>query len=115
RTVAPEGGERARSKAWEVRGSQRMDVAVISGATFTHKAVTYYSVNGIAIVEGDIALGHVGDVQRLTALARSAAASGDTRTFGVGILGQTFRWPNCLMPYEIDPDLPDPDRVWAAS
>ena len=113
-TVPPEGAERARSKACELGGSQRMDVAVISGATFTHKAVTYYSVNGIAIVEGDIALGHVSDIQRLTELARSAASSGDTRTFGVGIPGQTFRWPNCLMPYEIDPDLPDPDRVRAA-
>lgn len=113
-TVPPEGAELARSKVCEQGGSQRMDVAVISGATFSHKAVTYYEVGGIAIVEGDIALGAVSDIRRLTEQARSAASLGDGRTFGVGIPGQTFRWPNCLMPYEIDPELPDPDRVHQA-
>lgn len=113
-TVPPPDAERARSKACEQSGSGRMDVAVISGATFTHKAVTYYDVNGIAIIEGDIALGAVSDVQRLTEQARTAAAMGDGRAYGIGIPHQTFRWPNCLVPYEIDPELPDPDRVLAA-
>ncbi len=112
--VPPEGAERARSKACEQAGSPRMDVAVISGATFTRKAVTYYDVDGIAIVEGDIALGAVSDVQRLTEQARSAAAFGDRRAYGIGIPHQTFRWPNCLIPYVIDPQLTEPDRVRSA-
>ncbi|HEX7039541.1 MAG TPA: Dot/Icm T4SS effector Zinc-dependent metalloprotease LegP [Trueperaceae bacterium] len=113
-TVPPAGAERARSKACEQAGSQRMDVAVIAGTTFTRKAVTYYDVDGIAIVEGDIALGAVSDVRRLTDQARNAAALGDRRAYGIGIPHQTFRWPNCVMPYVIDPELPEPDRVRAA-
>ena len=48
----------------ELRGSADMDVATISGATFTNKSVTYYAVDGIAIVEGDIALGTVEEVKK---------------------------------------------------
>jgi hypothetical protein len=113
-TVAPPGAELARSHACEQRGSERMDVAIISGATFTHKAVTYYDVNGIAIVEGDIALGAVSDVRRLTEQARFAAALEGGRAYGVGIPHQSFRWPNCLVPYEVDPELPAPERVLEA-
>src|SRR5690606_27357724 len=108
-TVAPPEAERARSKACEQRGSPHMDVAVISGVTFARKAVTYYDVDGVAIIEGDIALGSVSDVKRLTEQARSAASYGDARTYGVGIPGQSFRWPDCLMPYTIDPELPEPE------
>jgi len=93
----------------EARGSGEMDVALISGATFTHKSVTYYDVNGVAIIEGDIALGTVPQVKARTKAAREAVAAGVA--FGVGIPGAQFRWPNCTMPYEIDSALPSQERV----
>ena len=109
--VAPPGEE---SRACEQRGSGTMDVAVISGATFTHKAVTYYAVDGVALFEGDIALGPVDDVRARTETIRRAVALGDRRTLGVGLPGGQFRWPSCVMPFSIDTRLPDQDRVYAA-
>jgi Astacin (Peptidase family M12A) len=95
----------------DLRGSPEMDVAVISGATFTNKSVTYYNVEGIAIVEGDIALGTVEEVREATEAAREAVAAEPAVAFGVGITGSQFRWPNCVVPYEIDPNLPNQQRV----
>ena len=56
----------------ELRGSPKMGVAVISGATFTNKSVVYYDLEGAAIVEGDICLGKVADVQKTMDAAREA-------------------------------------------
>jgi hypothetical protein len=95
----------------ELRGSPEMDVAVISGATFTNKSVTYYNVAGIALVEGDIALGTVEEVRAATAAAREAVVEDPRIAFSVGLTGSRFRWPNCEVPYEIDPVLPNQQRV----
>lgn len=98
-------------EATEFNGSPRMGTAVINGATFVQKSVVYYEVNGMAIVEGDIALGSVEGVQQATDAARQAVASDPNVAFGVGITGSQFRWPNCQIPYEIDPNLPNQQRV----
>ena len=95
----------------EFRGSPTMGVAVISGATFDKKSVTYYEMEGMAMFEGDIALGTIEDVKRKTEEAREAVASDPNIAFGVGITGSQFRWPNCRVPYEIDPALPNKSRV----
>ena len=101
----------APEKPNEFRGTANMDVAIISGATFTHKSVVYYEVEGMAIVEGDIALGTVDAVKKATAAARDAVTADPNVAFGVGITGSQFRWPNCRIPYEIDPNLPNQQRV----
>lgn len=95
----------------EQQGSPEMGVAVISGATFTNKAVTYYNIDGMAIVEGDIALGTVKEVEEKTAAARDIVAAEPEAAFSVGISGSGFRWPNCRIPFEIDPALPNQQRV----
>lgn len=95
----------------EFQGAPEMGVAVISGATFTNKSVTYYKVDGIAMIEGDIALGTVQEVEAKTAAARDAVAAEPEVARGVGIPGSQFRWPNCRIPYEIDPALPNQQRV----
>jgi hypothetical protein len=105
------GNGAGEDESLELRGSPEMDVAVISGMTFTQKAVTYYDVDGIAMFEGDIALGTVEEVRNQTQAVRDALATGAPVAFGVGITGSQFRWPNCRMPYEIDPALPNQQRV----
>jgi Astacin (Peptidase family M12A) len=87
----------------------RIGTALISGNTFGVKAIQYVEVNGMAIVEGDIALGSVDAVDSATTAMRDQAGLGIA--FGVGITGQQFRWPNCRIPYEIDPNLPNQARV----
>jgi hypothetical protein len=57
-TKASAAGILAKATSVSLRWARRS-----SGATFTNKAVTYYEVDGIAIVEGDIALGKVQDIE----------------------------------------------------
>lgn len=100
---ADEGGE--------FRGAPQMHVALINGATFQNKTVTYYDVDGAAIVEGDICLGAVADIETAMARARGVASADPAVAFSVGITGSQFRWPGCRMPHEIDPNLPNQQRV----
>jgi astacin (peptidase family M12A) len=95
----------------ELRGSPNMRTAIISGRTFAAKSVTYYDVDGVALVEGDIALGPTEKVEEATDQARQRLAAGPNVAFGVGIAGAQFRWPNCEIPYEIDPALPNQQRI----
>ncbi|HEX8195027.1 MAG TPA: Dot/Icm T4SS effector Zinc-dependent metalloprotease LegP [Pyrinomonadaceae bacterium] len=105
----------------EHRGAPQMGTAVIAGSTFVNKSVVYYEVEGVAIVEGDICLGRVEDVKRATDTARQMLADNSQialgvglppdAAFGVGLPAGVRRWTNCQMPYEIDPALPNPQRV----
>ncbi|WP_199178121.1 Dot/Icm T4SS effector Zinc-dependent metalloprotease LegP [Mycobacterium hubeiense] len=72
--------------------------AAVSGATFTDKKLQYANVNGLAIFEGDIMLGTIEEVEA-------------ARAEGIGITGEGFRWPHATVPFEIDPALPNQNRV----
>lgn len=93
----------------EVPEAPRIGTALISGRTFEAKPVQYVEIDGMAIVEGDIALGSVEEVDGVTADFRDKAQMGVA--LGVGITGDEYRWPNCRIPYEIDPALPNKQRV----
>jgi len=81
--------------------------AIISGVTFSYKSLLYAEVEGLAMFEGDIVLGSVEEVRA----SSDAAAAGELPQQGVGIAGQQFRWANCTVPYDIDPALPNQQRV----
>ena len=85
----------------------------ISGATFTNKPVQYEVVNGLAIFEGCICLGTVEEMERSVGLVEAAtiADAGGQIEHGVAITGSQYRWPNGLMPYEVDGGLPNQQRV----
>jgi len=107
RTVRISGNDTATQA--EQRSSPRVGTAIISGNTFFAKAVRYAEVDGLAIVEGDIVLGSVADIEKRTQDFRAAAVQGIAA--GVGITGAQFRWPNCQIPFEIDANLPNQQRV----
>lgn len=83
--------------------------ALVAGNTFGIKSVQYVEVDGKAIVEGDINLGPADKVAAATEVFRDQASAGIA--FGVVISGAQFRWTNCTVPYEIDPNLPAQNRV----
>jgi hypothetical protein len=86
--------------------------ALISGNTFRAKAVQYEEIDGLAIFEGDIVLGTVEEVEATSAALR-AELSGATPA-SVVITGNQFRWPNCRIPFTIDPAMPNQARVTQA-
>jgi hypothetical protein len=88
----------------ELRSGPIAGTTYLAGTTFARKPVLYAEVDGMAIFEGDIILGRVED------LRRTADGTGDVQQ-AVVITGQQFRWPNGRVAYEIDPALPNPQRV----
>jgi astacin len=70
--------------------------------------ITYAVVNGIAMLEGDIELGTAEEAEEFR---RLIASSGDAATEAIVVKGEKFRWPNGLIPYAIDANLSDQDRV----
>src|SRR5687768_10604422 len=90
----------------EAQGSEEVGTASISGLTFRAKAVQYAVVDGRAIFEGDIDLGSVEEVEQ-----SNTAMRGETATRGVVLSGSQFRWPGGVVPYEIDPAMPDQQRL----
>lgn len=96
--------EEPRKQECEFRSGPIAGTAIISGATFQNKGLQYANVDGEAMFEGDIVLGPIpapGDVGAMEAIAVSS----------IGITGQQFRWPNATIPFEIDPGLPNQNRV----
>jgi astacin len=90
----------------ELQASDDVRTAIISGAVFGTKAVQYANVDGRAIFEGDIDLGSVEDLEKSTSAVR-----GLTLEESVVISGSQFRWPGGVVPYDIDPAMPDQQRV----
>jgi hypothetical protein len=86
----------------EQRSGPVAGTVVINGATFSGKGLQYAEVEGQAIFEGDIVLGPAKALRD---------AEGMAPQFSVGISGQAFRWPNATIPFEIDPALPNQQRV----
>ncbi len=94
----------------EFKQSDKKDSGYIRGNTFTQKRVTYSEVGDQAIFEGDIVLGSIADIKKVTHEVeeeRKAAAA-------VVITGDRFRWPGGVVPFRIDPGLPDQARVTEA-
>ena len=93
----------------ELRSSTEVRTAFISGNTFRARAVQYVVVDGDAVFEGDIILGTAEQVEQESEMLK-AEVRGEVQS-GVIITGSQFRWPNCTVPYDIDPALPNQARV----
>ena len=96
-------GASAENDKCECRSGPIFGSAMISGATFTNKWLNYAEVDGNAMFEGDIVLGAIADMQ--------ADEVGNPVLFSIGITGAQFRWPGGKIPFEIDPALPNQQRV----
>jgi len=100
--------------------SDDIRTGLIAGETFQAKSVTYAAVDEtdpdtdapakLAVYEGCIILGTVDEMDGETA---SIQADSDEQATvdGVGITGRRARWPGGVVPFEIDPALPNQARV----
>ena len=82
----------------------------ISGATFKNKPIQYSAVDGLAIFEGCIVLGTVEEMEAKAAAVR-AGEDDEANDRGVFIVGEGRRWPNGIVPYDIDGNLPNQQRI----
>jgi hypothetical protein len=98
-------GDGGKAQGGEQRSGPIAGTAVISGVTFQRKALQFANVDGLAIFEGDIVLGPADQF-----LARDAGG-GAMPVASIGITGAQFRWPLAQVPFEIDPAMPDQQRV----
>ncbi len=71
--------------------------------------VTYQVINGLAVVEGDIILGTPEELE--PPASPQLIKGSDARKEAVAISDPERLWPEGVIPYVIDADLPDPQRV----
>src|SRR6185503_10143054 len=79
----------------------------IQGMTFGLKKVRYGAVDGEALFEGDIVLGSVSEMEAIKEQVENPQPDVE---FASAVLPQ-FRWPNGIIPFRIDPGLPNQQRV----
>ena len=98
----------------EYRSGHELGHGLISGDTFENKLVTYAKIGGSAIFEGDIVLdGRLRDLPgpgaerslRPEPSAEIVQQNGQVER-AIVITGAAFRWPNGVIPFEIDATLP---------
>lgn len=100
----PTEGEAEQLPGTEVR------TGTIELSNGTRKTVEYAVVDGRAMFEGDIVLGTVEEMENEAPRRRF----GEPETEGIGVTGDNLRWPNCTVPFLINDELPNPERVTAA-
>jgi hypothetical protein len=93
----------------ELTGASDVRTAFISGNSFRARAVQYVVVDGDALFEGDIVLGPEDQVAQESEILQ-AELRGEVAA-GVVLTGNQFRWTDCVVPFDIDPALPNQNRV----
>jgi astacin (peptidase family M12A)/uncharacterized protein DUF5648 len=104
-----------RTRDAEFRGSADVRTGYVSGiSSFGTKRVRYSAINGMAMFEGDIALGTLAKMDQIkasiekTRVSRDVPASGTVPRdvqFGVAIVGERYRWPKGIVPYQVQSGL----------
>jgi hypothetical protein len=91
----------------EFRSGSEVRTGFVRGDTFGVRPVKYSVIDGEAIFEGDIVLGSVEEMDQLVAEVNRQTDV----VFSVVVSGAQFRWPQGVVPFTIDPDLPNVERV----
>jgi len=90
----------------ELKGAD-IRYSYIEGVTFGMKKVRYGAVNGEALFEGDIVLGSVGEMEAIKEQVENPQPDVELAV----VVKSQFRWPNGVIPFRIDPSLPNQQRV----
>ncbi|GAA3393632.1 M12 family metallopeptidase [Cryptosporangium minutisporangium] len=97
---------------------QSTGTGYVFGETFDVRPVVYGVRDGLAVFEGDIVLGTVEEMAARTAfvegpIADRLAVAGPGVLPAVALPAGRSRWPDGVVPYEVDPALPEAQRVAA--
>lgn len=94
-------------------GEAPVETTVVSGVTFQAKEVRYIDAGGLGVLEGDIVIGRTDDLRARRSGSSSLTPDGDRQARAVVGTGALVgvRWPSAVVPYLIDPALPDRSRV----
>jgi hypothetical protein len=79
------------------------EVAPGGVALYRGRRVPFEVINGLAVSENCILLGRPDEL--------TAADKGDAERESTGIVGSSYRWPGGVIPYVVDPGLPNQQRV----
>lgn len=94
----------------EFRSSPNFKVGRISANTFQHREVKYAPLGGLAVFEGDIVLGTVAAIEAVSKKPEVMKLTPQ----GIAITGDQYRWPGGKIPYRINPNFPNRERVTEA-
>ena len=83
------------------RSSDETGTSFISGNNFQLRSVEYSIINGVAIFEGDIALGPADHMGTMSA----DVLSDRLPVSGISVVGERFRWPGGMVPWQSVPAL----------
>ncbi len=81
---------------------------IIVGEDGVNREVSYEAHDGLAVFEGDIVLGTVEEAEARLSAAAPAETGSQT---AIGSRIPWTQWPKGVIPYAIDPKLPNPERV----
>src|SRR3954447_26938831 len=98
--------------AAEQSGGQAVGAGYVFGQTFGVRPVVYSVEGDLAVFEGDIVLGTVEAMAARTALVEQATAD---ELGAIAIPDGRSRWPDGVVPYELDPALPEAQRAAVAN
>jgi hypothetical protein len=94
----------------EFRSSPNVKVGRISANTFQHREVKYAPLGELAVFEGDIILGTVAAIEAVSKKPEVIKLAPQ----GIVIKGDQYRWPDGKIPYRIDLNFPNQERVTGA-
>ena len=108
----PPSAERAAHPRCEQAEGPIGGVMLVDSLTFSAKPLVWAEVDGLAVFEGDIILGTAEEARSRDATGQREPAEDQGEVAEAVILtGDQFRWPNGVIPYEIDGALPNQARV----
>jgi astacin len=94
----------------ESPSSSEIRTGLIRGNSFSYRPIQYYVVDDLALFEHDIILNTVDNIERMT----QEIIDELNEKGAIGIRGDQYRWIDGIVPYTIDPHLPNLERVHAA-
>jgi hypothetical protein len=96
----------------ELRSTRGGTEGIVQRRVKDTKQIKYSPIEGMAIFEGDIVLSTVERMEQAFHLFKNPEEAGPLE--GLVRVGAGFRWPKGVVPFVINPALPNPNRVTQA-